>query len=368
MYTPPVEQRTETPAGQSPAPLPHRRSPIEAVRSFLRTHGRKLWWIHSAYALILGIGIVVFAHRGFSHARWLAVSVGGAWLLVVVFFRTAQSHAVRLEEAGTRMKLRFYVMSYVLKNLYQGMLFFLLPFYWQSATWDSANVWAVILLAVCAVVSTVDLVFDRIILQIRALASIFHAITLFACLNLVIPALFPNTRTLATLLWASAIATIAFLTFHVRVAALRDKRYFALFSVFVVFAMACTYALRRAIPPVPMHLASAAVGPTTLDDGRLSMQVTTLHSSAIRQLLAVTDIVIPGGKGDRLHHVWRLGNAEVHRASEDTSKVEGPNGTVRLRSNLTEGQLPEHLAGAWHVDVETEDGQLVGRVAFHVVD
>src|SRR5258708_13231388 len=57
------------------------------VRRFLDAHGRKLWWLHSLYALALGAGVVAFAQQGFEHARWLAVSLGFAWLLVVLVFR-----------------------------------------------------------------------------------------------------------------------------------------------------------------------------------------------------------------------------------------------------------------------------------------
>ena len=68
------------------APPPPMRLATRA-RRFLREHGRKLWWLHSAYALALGTGVVAFAQQGFDHARWLAVSLGLAWLLVVLLFR-----------------------------------------------------------------------------------------------------------------------------------------------------------------------------------------------------------------------------------------------------------------------------------------
>src|SRR5262249_3486406 len=68
-------------------PVPFSRTPRERVRTFMQKHGRKLWWLHSAYALGLGIAVVAFAQKGFDHARWLAVSIGAAWLLVVLFFR-----------------------------------------------------------------------------------------------------------------------------------------------------------------------------------------------------------------------------------------------------------------------------------------
>jgi hypothetical protein len=138
------------------------------------------------------------------------------------------------------------------------------------------------------------------------------------------------------------------------------------------------YVARAAIPPVPMYVSAAAVGPKQLADGRLAMEVKTLHVSVIQELVAVTDVVVPGGKGDRLRHVWRHEGVEVHRQNEESSllgeagavpsRIDAPTGIVRLRSSLTGQDLPKNLAGKWSVDVETEDGQLVGRAEFRVTD
>ena len=343
------------------------------VRRLLRDHGAKLWWLHSAYALALGMSVVFFAHKGFEHARWLAVSLGLAWLLVVLVFRlfapSGQWGEVRaLDTADPRIRRRFYVMTYALKNLYQWMLFFLLPFYWKSTTLDDANVWFVLLLGVCAIQSTLDIVFDRVLMRWRSLASIFHGITLFGCLNLVIPAIFPDTRTLYSLLAAAGVATIGAWTLHVTLRSLKKKAYVAAFVLTVGGAVGLAYGARAAIPPVPMYVSSAAVGPKQLADGRLAMEVKSLHPSVIQELVAVTDVVVPAGEGDRLRHVWRHGGVVVHRTTEETSRVAGPKGAVRLRSSLTGKDLPGDLVGSWSVDVETDDAQLVGRTEFEVVD
>jgi Family of unknown function (DUF5924)/Protein of unknown function (DUF2914) len=340
------------------------------VRRFMRDHGRKLWWLHSVYALGLGASVVAFAHKGFDHARWLAVSLGATWLLVVLIFRLfAPAGEMRaFDAADPKTRTRFFVMTYALKNLYQGMLFFLLPFYWKSTTLDDGNVWFVILLAACAVLSTLDIVFDRVLMRWRSLASVFHGITLFGCLNLVIPALFPDTRTLYSLLAAAGIAALGSWTLHVTVRSLKKKAYVAALVLSVAGAVGLAYVARAAIPPVPMYVSSAAVGPKQLPDGRLAMEVKTLHPSVIQELVAVTDVVVPGGKGDRLRHVWRHGGVVVHRTTEETSRVAGPKGAVRLRSSLTGKDLPGDLVGAWSVDVETDDDQLVGRAEFDVVE
>jgi len=339
------------------------------VRWLLHKHGSKLWWLHTAYALSLGAFVVMFAQKGFAHARWLAITLGVAWLVVMLFFRIFGTGARQdFATAWRGARLRFLVMTYVLKNLYQGMLFFLLPFYWKSASLDAPNRWFVLLLGVCAVVSTLDLVFDRVLMRWKFLASIFYGVTLFGCLNLVIPALLPNTRTLWTLLSAAGIAVLAFTTLHLPLGALRHPAGILLLVGGVGGGVGLAYSTRGMIPPVPMHLSTAAVGPETLPDGRLAMEVKALHTSVIQQLLAVTDVVVPGGKGDRLRHVWRREGMEIYRASEEASRVAGPEGAVRLRSSLGGKDLPARLVGRWSVDVETEDGQLVGRVAFEVTE
>lgn len=351
-------------------PVPFAPSLRDRARAFVREHGRKLWWLHSAYALGLGITVVTFAKKGFDHARWLAVSVGAAWLLVVLFFRLFGSgrRQVSLPFAEAKVRFRFFAMTYALKNLYQGMLFFLLPFYWKSTTFWEPHSWFVVLLGACALLSTLDIVFDRVVFRFRALASLFHGVALFGCLNLVVPALFPNTRTLYSLLVAMGITVVGFWTIHASLSMLRDRRWIILFVMTASAAIGLAYAGRTAIPPVPMYVSKGAVGPIVLPDGRLGMVVHELHPSVIDQLIAITDVVVPGGKGDRLVHVWRHDGDEIHRATETTSRVEGPEGTVRLRSALTGRELPSRLVGQWAVDVETEDAQLVGRVSFLVAD
>jgi hypothetical protein len=152
------------------------------------------------------------------------------------------------------------------------------------------------------------------------------------------------------------------------VAMLRDRRWIMLFFASAGAAIGGVYAARTSIPPVPMYVSHGAVGPIVLPDGRLGMVVRELHPSVIDKLIAITDVVVPGGKGDSLVHVWRHDGDEVHRATETTSKVEGPEGTVRLRSAMSGRQLPQRLIGSWAVDVETQDGQLVGRVSFLVAE
>jgi len=336
-------------------------------RALLSKYGRMLWWLHSFYALGLGVFVVLFAAKGFAHARFLTISLALAWIVVILFFRLFGSGTGQLVE-GKGAKMRFFVMTYVLKNMYQGMLFFLLPFYWRAVTLDSPNQWFLLALGVCAFLSTLDVVFDRMLMRWKVAASAFYFFTLFACLNLVIPALMPNSRSAVTLVVAAAVSAVAFWSMHVPVRMLGRPLGATLLVTWTLGALAGAYFGRAAVPPVAMHVAAAAVGPKLLDDGRLALEVSSLHVSLVCELHAVTDIVVPGGKGERLIHEWWHEGELVQRMDDVDPHPQGLWDTVRLESKLDEDSVPTDPAGRWHVDVLTEDGQLVGRVPFTVTE
>jgi len=331
----------------------------------LAKYGRLLWWLHSVYALGLGVGVLMFARKGFGHARWLAISLGTLWIILLVFFRWFGGRRGAPEQRNA--KIKFYVMTYVLKNLYQGMLFFLLPFYWRSAVYGASSQWFVVVLGVCALLSTLDVVFDQVLMRFKIAASVFYFLTLFCCLNLVIPAMFPNTRSLVTLVAAAVISALAFWTMHIPFRFLGRPAVVALLVIWSAGSLVGAYYGRSYVPPVAMHVASGAVGPELLDDGRLSIEATRMHHALIEDTLhAVTDVSIPGGKGDTLTHVWRKDGEVVHRFDDVDVEPAGTVGQVRLSSSLGADWCPEDRVGQWWVDVETTDGQLVGRVAFEV--
>ena len=337
------------------------------VRAFMARHGNKLWYLHSAYALTFGAFVVMYASKGYDNARWMVVLLGLGWLVLILFFRVFGTGPGQKEKVkDTKSKVRFYVMTLVLKNLYQSMLFFLVPFYYKTATFDDPNRFFVYALVLLAILSTVDVVFDQVLMRWKVPASTVYFFILFACLNLVLPALLPDTRTLLTQMSAAAIAAVVFFTMHVPIRNLLRPAWVLALIAFITVAVFGAYFGRHAIPPVPMYIATGAVGPNLLPDGRLSMQVSTLHESLIQEMHALTDVVIPGGRGNTLHHVWRREGMAVQQGPV-TPAGEPPSGTVRLRSTLRSFNLPSDLAGHWSIDVVTDDDQLVGRVPFEVI-
>ncbi|HET6583259.1 MAG TPA: DUF5924 family protein [Nannocystaceae bacterium] len=359
------------PAGQyGAAPRPGDTLPsgrrFGKLRELAAKYGRMLWWTHSLYALALGVSVVIFAQKGFAHARFLTISLAVAWIGVIVFFRLFGSGAQQQVE-GRAAKMRFFVMTYVLKNMYQGMLFFLLPFYWRSITFGTENQWFLFGLGICAFLSTMDVVFDRMLMKWKWAASTFYFFTLFACLNLVIPAIAPNQRSALTLCIAAVLAALAFWTMHVPFKMLKKPLGVTLLLGWSVASLMLAYVGREAVPPVAMYLAKGAVGPKLLPDGRLAIEASALHGSLVNELYAVTDVMSPGGRGDRLVHRW-MKDGELVQESTDVNPTENGDGIVRLQSKLDDAKLSDPKTGHWSVDVFTEDGQLVGRAPFDVIE
>lgn len=361
--------------GAAPPPVPSdiQESDLAIVRRFAKIrrffakHGHLLWWLHSAYALTFGAFVMMYASKGYENARWMVVLLCAGWLVLVLFFRYFGTGAGQKDKIkDTKSKLRFYVMTLALKNLYQSMLFFLVPFYWKTATFDHPNRFFLYILGLLAVLSTVDVVFDQFLMRWKAPASVVYFFILFSCLNLVLPALFPNTRTLVVLLAAAALAAFVFFSMHVPLRKLMRPAWALALMAAIGVAVFGAYAARRGIPPVPLYISVGAVGPQLLPDGRLSMHVSALHMSLIQEMHALTDVVTPGGRGDNLFHVWSHEGLEVQRGPVEPGGSP-PAGTVRLRSTLRSFNLPSDFTGHWSIDVVTEDGQLVGRVPFEVI-
>lgn len=337
---------------------------VDRIRAWLHQHHRKLWWLHSLYAMALGAFVVAFAQKGLAYVRWVTLFLVAMWGIIVLVFRVAGSgRAQRLDTP--RAKVRFFLMTYVLKNLFQGMLFFLLPFYWKSATGDAGNQWFVWALGAAALLATLDVVFDRVLMRWRLLASLYFGVALFACLNLAIPTLLRIPAVWALSLAAIA-ASIGSFTLHFELRSLKSPRLLGALALTTLAAWGMAYGGRRVIPPVPLVVAHAAVGPSILADGRLGLEVTCLHTDWVNQMIAVTDVQTLADSGEDFVHVWRQDGAIVQRMAP--SRTSAGRDRVRLQSRLRAEQLPQERAGRWTVDIETTAGQLVGRHAFEVIE
>ena len=203
--------------------------------SWFHLHKEKIWWLHSFYALILGIGIMWLANRNFTYLRVAVFYITFIWLSSLFlpnllnrpWLPPPWSRGIRL------------LINYFNKNLYQQMLFFALPIYYASSTLWSRNIGFVLLVGLSATLSTLDVVYDRHLSVSRSLTAIFFAFNLFALINVMLPVLW-NVSNAWAMRISAFLALLGFLTLYYRPSQWRVRGSFAL--LFLISTCAPTWA------------------------------------------------------------------------------------------------------------------------------
>jgi hypothetical protein len=359
-----------------PAPLP---DPRDAVRldagdaaapapSRLRRVLRRLWWAHSFFALSFGAGVMLFARAGLAHADKIMIALFASWLIMFVALRFIVGPANRRErETLARRGVRV-ATNYLIKQFYQQMFFFLTPLYASSATWSLAswNWWLAPLLLVCAVVSTLDLVFDNFVMERRMLASAMYGLAMFGVLNVLLPLVVGLDHLTGLVLAAAATPTsVAFLSFSVRQVL---SPYGALLVVVVTGALlAVVWFGRIFIPPAPLAMAETAVGHGTLGSYEcLPGSKHQLRADQLDGLRCGAMLREPGGLKEDVIHVWSRRGREIARVTPEHLRCNDGDGEV-FRSSFPLVDLPADPTGRWACTTLTVGGQLVGVRKFEII-
>ena len=326
--------------------------PAGPIRARLVRHEAALWWLHSAYVLALGAGVMWLGARNYA---WLRYS--GFYLLAIWVLSLFLVNVVHRREGPWWGRARFLV-NYVNKNLYQQLLFFILPIYAGSTTWSSRNVVFLAVLAVSAVLSTLDIVYDRVLSARRVLAAWFFAFNAFAVVNVALPVTFGISVHQSARAGAVA-AAAGFVTLAWRLWRLGRPTAWAGVAAGALLVFLAAEYLRPLVPPAPLRLTSTEFG-SGLDRDR--MQVTgplsRLPAEGAERLYAVTALRAPLGLRDRVELRWYRDSALVWVSPVHTVSG-GRREGFRLWSSLDLART--RGARAVRLDVVTESGQLVGR-------
>ncbi len=330
------------------------RPRVTAAQTWLHRHETTIWWLHSVWALGFGVGVMWLGSRNFTYLRVAIVHVAFIW--ITSFALPWVAHSPWLSSAW-RGRVGFAI-NYFNKNFYQQILFFMLPIYALSTTPDSLNVIGLGVLGACAVLSTLDVIYDRHLSPRRLLTAGFFACTVLGGVAAALPILWgvpPGTA----LRVAGAAAAVGVLTLLLTERKSDWQRsWFAGGVMLLALAMLAEYG-RVLIPPAPLRVAASAFGPD-LDRSRLALgtKFDTLPTGYQGPVYVLTSIYAPLGLHDRVRHVWYVDGARIWASrwyDVDGGREEG----YRLWTGR--GTLPLTPTSRIHVDVETEGGQLIGR-------
>ena len=330
-----------------------RSSSRHRLIEWLYLHEEKLWWLHSFYALILGIAIMWLGKRNFSYLRLVVFHISFIWLSSL-FLPKLLNHPRLPAPWAPRLRL---LVNFFNKNLYQQMLFFVLPIYYASATLGSRNFAFVLLVALSATFSTLDVIYDRHLAVKRVLTAAFFAFNLFALINVMLPSLWSVSNTLATRV-SAALAFLGFLSlYYPRSQSTLRRRALAFGTGILILGLAELG--RPFIPPAPLRLASVDFGREFDQDSlRVVSPLTELQPNQPLRLYGVASIKAPLGLTERVRHRW-YENGKLIFASPFYNMVGGRAEGFRLWTSCSFNTLTPGTTV--RLDLETEGGQLIGR-------
>ena len=302
--------------------------------------------------------VLVERHAGLAKVIAVIMLVSWLWLMLENSLRQAL-------ERWFGWKVPPPLLRYVTQMVHQESLFFIIPFFFITTTWNSGQSAFTVLLGVAALVSLVDPLYYKWLAPRRWVYLAFHALTLFAVLLTALPIIFHLT-TPQSYQWALGIAVALALPSLSGLFATWNWK-----SVLGMLALATAVGFagwmgRTWVPPATLWLTDVAVT-TSLDDasrepGDRLRQVTTqeLRDSG---LYAFTAINAPRGLKERIYHEWTHNGRQVDRIPLDISGGR----EAGYRAWTHKRNFPEHAEGRWRVRVVTEAGQMIGMLRFRVV-
>jgi hypothetical protein len=220
----------------------------ERAHRFWVRHRTWIWIVHTVWALLTGTAIVLLARERYHLVVWVLLVLPLTWAVTLFFGLSAP-------DVEQQPGLVHEITSYAARALYQETLFFLIPFYAASTVIGTLNAVFMALLAGLAVLSCVDLLFDRWLRFRPVFALTFFAIVAFAAINLLLPIIVGLPPGLATP--AAAILSVGGGVPPGLRAAREDMRVRLRLLAAAAVLLTVTMGLPRAIPPVPLRLQRA---------------------------------------------------------------------------------------------------------------
>jgi hypothetical protein len=318
-------------------------------------------WGVSLASLTGGVLTLFVFRRGLPNVAWIVGYLLLLWLIFAVLVELRQP----LAESGRRSgRLVVTAADYTIQTLYHGLLLFVIPAYYASATLTSRNVMFLGLLVLLALLATFDPWYRAIVHPRPWLGYVFFVVSIFAALNVALPLV--GLPPFWALMASAFVASLA-ITPVVRRAG--GRTWLAALRVTVAFgvvAVALAALGRTWIPPAPLFMARSAILWDVLDLDNVEALPATISADEVKQrgLVAYTAIYAPAGLSQSVSHVWRHRGHVIETVSL-APVLGGRREGYRTYSRKT--SFPEEPEGRWSVDVVTASGQLIGRLRFQIV-
>ena len=342
--------------GPTAAQTIQRKSWPERLRRLAKWH-EKLPWLLPVSSFIAGWIGFVMVRRGADWARLVAMLalLGWPWLLIEPVVR-------RLLEQRRR-RLGVFVANFVSQSLQQELLFFSLPFVIGATQSDLGQIVFAGSVGAAALVSTIDPLYERLIAKRAARRLLFHAYCSWIAALVVLPIVLLVPLEQALPLSLATVVVWLVLTLPLSWRSLRTWRARIVWLVSVVVAPIVVWELRAQVPAAGLAVTRARIT-QTIESLNPGPAVTEVPRSALEDgVIAYAVIRAPAGLTQQVIFEWHHGG-DVERISET---IHGGS-TSGWRAFSRKKIFPVDPVGAWIVDLLTQQGQLLKRLRFEIVD
>jgi len=308
-----------------------------------------------------GIGSFILVDRQAKLATWIAVIMLVSWLWLMV-----ENSAVALIARIFKREIPQPLLRYATQMIHQESLFFVLPFFFVTTTWNSGQLVFTGILAAAGLVSITDPLYYKWLAPRRWLFMALHTLTLFAALLTALPVILHLTTAESYKLSLITAMLLSFPSLASSFPINNWKRAIGLVLMTLAIGGA-GWLLRSWVPPATLWLTEVAVSTRFDNQNRTpgeSIQEIGVNQLRSSGLYAYTSINAPRGLDERIYHVWRHNGEEVDRIALDIhgGRKEG------YRAWTHKQNFPPDVLGKWQVRVLTEDGQMIGVLRFEVTD
>lgn len=312
------------------------------------------------FGFVSGIASFVLVDRQEGFARFIPLLLLVSWLWLM------------LENVLNRGLIRWLglelppaVLRFATQMIHQESLFFVLPFFFVTTTWNSSQTLFSGLLLAAAFVAIVDPIYYRWLAARRWSYAAYHTLTLFAVLLVALPIIFSLTTAES---YRIALAASVLLSAPSLVGALPvaggGRRWIALLGLAAALGAVGWFA-RLSVPPATLWLTEVALTETLAERSPgESVSIVGVEQLRANGLFAYTAIRAPQGLDERIHHVWLHEGRVVDRIALE---IHGGR-EAGYRAWTHKLNFPDDAVGRWQVRVVTEAGQMIGTLRFRVVE
>ena len=315
--------------------------------------------IIALYGFLSGIGSFILVDRQAGLASWIAIVMLISWVWLMLENTLTELFARTFKREIPQPLLRF-----ATQMIHQESLFFVLPFFFITTTWNSGQLVFTGLLGAAGLISIVDPLYHKWLAPRRWLFLALHTLTLFAALLTALPIILHLTTAQSFKLALVAAMVLSFPSLASSFPINNWRRGVAL--VLVTLAVGGGgWLMRSWVPPATLWMTDVAISTEVLNR-QPGASLDEVAASRIRSggLYAYTAINAPRGLNERIYHVWQLDGKEVDRIALDIhgGRKEG------YRAWTHKQNFPPNPVGKWQVRVLTEDGQVIGVLRFKVLE